>query len=281
MQGASRDALAHAWSFVERQLPAREGSDDHEAATVGEELFGVVAVLDDQVGLRRALSDPSVDAKRKAALATAVLGSHVSDVTLRIVTEVVRARWSRMRDLADALETVAVLAMLIEADAHPGRGHHAGESDDVEDELFRFGRIVEANADLRSALADPALPDENKVSLVNTLVEDKARPVTVRLLTQVATRPRGRSPEDAIADYTDIASQRRTRLVARVTTAVALSHSEITRLQEALAGLYGHQVHLQIEVDADIVGGVVVHVGDEVLDGSVAGRLAEARRRLE
>ncbi|HEY5455365.1 MAG TPA: F0F1 ATP synthase subunit delta [Acidothermaceae bacterium] len=281
MQGASRDALAHAWSFVERQLPAREGSDDHEAATVGEELFGVVAVLDDQVGLRRALSDPSVDAKRKAALATAVLGSHVSDVTLRIVTEVVRARWSRMRDLADALETVAVLAMLIEADAHPGRGHHAGESDDVEDELFRFGRIVEANADLRSALADPALPDENKVSLVNALVEDKARPVTVRLLTQVATRPRGRSPEDAIADYTDIASQRRTRLVARVTTAVALSDSEITRLQEALAGLYGHQVHLQIEVDADIVGGVVVHVGDEVLDGSVAGRLAEARRRLE
>ena len=70
-----------------------------------------------------------------------------------------------MRDLADALETLAVLAMLIEADAHPGRGHHAGESDDVEDELFRFGRIVEGNAALRAALADPALPDENKVSL--------------------------------------------------------------------------------------------------------------------
>jgi len=240
-----------------------------------------VAVIDAQVGLRRALSDPSMEGDRKAALVEAVFGPHVSEVTLRIVTEVVRARWSRMRDLADSLETLAVLAELIDADAHPGSGHRAGESDDVEDELFRFGRIVEANAALRAALADPALPDENKVSLVNALVEDKARPVTVRLLTQVATRPRGRSPEDAIADYTDIASRRRARLVARVTTAVGLSDAEITRLQEALVGLYGHEVHLQIEVDADIVGGVVVQVGDEVLDGSVAGRLAEARRRLE
>jgi F-type H+-transporting ATPase subunit delta len=280
MQGASRDSLAQAWAFVEHELSGGQAPGT-DAGAVGEELFGVVAVIDVQVGLRRALSDPSVDGKRKADLAKAVLGSHVSDITLRIVTEVVRARWSRMRDLADAIETLAVLAMLTEADAHPGRGHHTGESDDVEDELFRFGRIVEANAALRAALADPALPAENKVSLVNALVEDKARPVTVRLLTQVATRPRGRSPEDAIDDYTDIASRRRARLVARVTTAVGLSDSEITRLQEALAGLYGHEVHLQIEVDADIVGGVVVQVGDEVLDGSVAGRLAEARRRLE
>jgi len=278
MQGASRDALAQSWAFVEGDLSGAQASG---AGAVGEELFGVVAVIDAQVGLRRALSDPSMDADRKAGLIAAVLGPHVSDATLRIVTEVVRARWSRMRDVADSLETLAVLAMLMEADAHPGSGHLAGESDDVEDELFRFGRIVEANAGLRAALANPALPDDNKISLVSALVEDKARPVTLRLLTQVATRPRGRAPEDAIGDYTDIASRRRARLVARVTTAVGLTDAEITRLQAAVAGLYGHQVHLQIEVDADIVGGVVVHVGDEVLDGSVAGRLAMARRRLE
>ena len=276
MQGASRDALAQAWASVESEL-----SGGTHAEVVGEELFGVVAVVDAQVALRRALSDPSVDGDRKASLVEAVIGSHVSAETLRIVTDVVRSRWSRMRDLGDALETLAVLALLIQADAHPGRGHHAGESDDVEDELFRFGRIVEANADLRTALSDPALPNDNKISLVNALVEDKARPVTVRLLTQVATAPRGRSPEDAIGDYTDIASRRRARLVARVTTAIALSDAEITRLQAALAGLYDHEIHLQVEIDPDIVGGVVVHVGDEILDGSVAGRLAEARRRLE
>ncbi len=96
MQGASRDALAQAWTFVERQL-SRSGDEHHEASAVGDELFGVVDVLDAQVGLRRALSDPSIDGARKAGLVKAVLGTHVSDITLRIVTDVVRARWSRMR----------------------------------------------------------------------------------------------------------------------------------------------------------------------------------------
>jgi F-type H+-transporting ATPase subunit delta len=116
---------------------------------------------------------------------------------------------------------------------------------------------------------------------VAALLEGKATKTTLRLVTQVATRPRGRSPEDALAAYAQVAAQRRERLVARVTTAIPLSDDEGERLRLALAGLYGHDVHLQIEVDATLVGGVVVQVGDEVLDGSVAGRLAEARRRLE
>jgi F-type H+-transporting ATPase subunit delta len=277
MQGASREALATAWSDVERRLSA----SDQDAAKVADELFGVVHVLDHQVGLRRALSDPAVSGERKVGLVQAVLGSHVSETTLEIVSGAVRSRWSRMRDLGDVIETLAVLASLISADAHSGRGHHAGETDDVEDELFRFGRIVEANPALREALADRALPDENKVSLVAALVEEQARPITLRLLTQVATHPRGRSPEDAITEYCEIASRRRERLVARVTTAVSLSEAEVERLRAALAGLYGHEMHLQIEIDPAIVGGVIVHVGDEILDGSVAGRLADARRRLE
>jgi F-type H+-transporting ATPase subunit delta len=292
MQGASREALASAWADVERRLsgashadPAADHAADHDAGhdagRVGDELFGVVDLLDQQVGLRRALSDPAVSADRKAGLVQAVLGSHVSVGTLEIVSGAARSRWSRMRDLGDAIEILAVLASLIAADAHPGRGHRAGETDDVEDELFRFGRIVEGNPALREALANRALPNDNKVSLVRALVEEKARPITLRLLTQVATHPRGRSPEDAIAAYCEVASRRRERLVARVMTAIALSDAETERLRLALAGLYGREMHLQIEIDEQIIGGVVVHVGDEVLDGSVAGRLADARRRLE
>jgi F-type H+-transporting ATPase subunit delta len=187
---------------------------------------------------------------------------------------VVAARWSRTRDLPDAIETLAVLADLIGADLD-------GVADDLEDELFRFGRIVEARPALRDALSNDTLPDANKIALVAALLDGKATDSTVRLVNQVATRPRGRSPEDALAAYGDVAAQRRDRLVARVTTAIPLSDAEGERLGLALAGIYGHGVHLQIEIDAALVGGVVVQVGDEVLDGSVAGRLADARRRLE
>jgi F-type H+-transporting ATPase subunit delta len=275
MQGASRASLAQAWTALQRQLASSGPQVD--AAQVGDELFGVVGVIDTQVALRRALSDPALEGDRKAGLIEAVVGSQVSAATLEILRGVVAARWSRMRDLPDAIETLAVLADLIGADLE-GRSDAA---DDVEDELFRFGRIVEARPALRDALSSHTLPDANKIALVAALLEGKATKTTLRLVTQVATRPRGRSPEDALAAYAQVAAQRRERLVARVTTAIPLSDDEGERLRLALAGLYGHDVHLQIEVDATLVGGVVVQVGDEVLDGSVAGRLAEARRRLE
>lgn len=272
MQGASRASLAQAWTALERQLASSGRQAD--AARVGDELFGVVGVIDTQVALRRALSDPALEGDRKADLLEAIVGSQVSAATLAILRGVVAARWSRMRDLPDAIETLAVLADLIGADAE-------GVADDVEDELFRFGRIVEARPQLRDALSSHTLPDANKVELVSALLAGKATDTTLRLVTQVATRPRGRSPEDALAAYAQVASQRRERLVALVTTAIPLSDDEGARLQSALTGLYGHDVHLQIEIDATLVGGVVVQVGDEVLDGSVSGRLAEARRRLE
>ena len=274
MQGASRAALDEAWGEVERQLSSSAKSSHAEATNVAEELFGALAVLDAQVGLRRALSDPAVDADRKATLVEAVFGSQIGPVALGVVVNLVKSRWSRARDLPDALETLAVLAAMI-------GGDHAGKSDDVEDELFRFGRIIEARPALREALSSAALPEANKLSLIDALLSGRATPTTIRLASQIATHPRGRSPEDALADYGRVAARRGERAVARVTTAFPLSAAEITRLQAALAGLYGHDVHMQIEIDESILGGVVVQVGDEVLDGSIAGRLADARRRIE
>ncbi|HET9188455.1 MAG TPA: F0F1 ATP synthase subunit delta [Acidothermaceae bacterium] len=272
MQGASRDALAQSWAQLE-ELLANASVDD--AAKVSDELFAVVALLDEQVGLRRAVTDPSIEAARKAGLIEAVLASRVDASTLQVVRELVSSRWSRMRDLGDAAEQLAVLARLIGADRA-----QAGQSDEVEDELFRFTRIVESRPALRDALADRNLPADNKVSLVNALLADKTTQATLALVVQLVSHPRGRTPEQGLAEYGEIASRRRQRSVARVTTAVALTDDERSRLRAALAKLYGHDVHLQVELDPHIVGGLVVQVGDEVIDGSVAGRLAQARQRL-
>lgn len=272
MQGASRDALAQVSTQLHELLETASADD---AATISEQLFAVVTLLDEQVGLRRALTDPAIDATRKAGLADAVLGSRVTANTLQVVRSLVSARWSRMRDLADATEQLAVLARLSGADRAS-----SGQADEVEDELFRFARIVESRPALRDALADPNLPRQNKVSVVEALLADKATPATVALVVQLVSHPRGRTPEEGLAEYGEIAARRRQRFVARVTTAIALTDDERSRLRAALATLYGHDVHLQIELDRHVIGGLVVQVGDEVIDGSVAGRLAQARQRL-
>ncbi len=270
MQGASREALAAGWDDVTQTLASASSS---EARTLSTELFGVVDLLDAQVALRRPLSDPSFEPDRKSGLLEAVVGPHVSASTLKVASGLVRSRWSRQRDLGDAIETLAVLAELVAADKD-------GQSDAVEDQLFRFGRIVESQSGLRAAIANPGLPTENKVELLRALLNDKAADSTLRLLIQLAAHPRGRTPEDGIAEFGQIAATRRKRRVALVRTAVSLTDAEQGRLRSALTGVYGADVHLEVEIDASVVGGVVVRVGDDVIDGSVAGRLADARQQI-
>ena len=73
---------------------------------------------------------------------------------------------------------------------------------------------------------------------------------------------------------------RRGQSVARVTSAVALAPAQEQRLTEVLGRLYGRAIGLQVTVDPSVLGGLVVQVGDEVIDGSIAHRLEAARRRL-
>ena len=270
-RGATREALAALAQDLERLL---ESAPVDQAATAGDELFAVAVLLDEQTGLRRALSDPALAADRKIGLVDAVLGSRLGATSVQVVRDAVVRRWSRMRDLADALEQLGVLARLVAAD-------HAGQADEVEDELFRFGRILQDAPALRDALANPGLPASNKVELMHALLDAKATPTTTALLTQFAAHPRGRTPEAGLAEYGDIAARRRRRLSARVTSAVELTDDEKERLRAALADLYDHDVHLHTEVDPDVVGGLVVQIGDEVIDGSVAGRLAQARQQVK
>jgi F-type H+-transporting ATPase subunit delta len=92
--------------------------------------------------------------------------------------------------------------------------------------------------------------------------------------------PRGRTLEDGLEDYAALAADVRSRTLATVTTAVALDEGQKQRLAASLSAQLGVAVQLQVEIDPKVVGGVVVHVGDEVIDGSTRHRLAEARRRL-
>jgi F-type H+-transporting ATPase subunit delta len=80
--------------------------------------------------------------------------------------------------------------------------------------------------------------------------------------------------------HAGLAAELRERLVAEVHVAGPLTPEQRSRLTAALAAAYGHNVHLNVVVDPQVIGGMTVRIGDELINGSVASRLAELRRGL-
>jgi F-type H+-transporting ATPase subunit delta len=269
MRGVSRESLSAGQDRLEALLSAA-GVD---AASVGDDLFAITGVLAGSAGVRRAFTDPSRDADAKAGLTQRLFGGKVGEGSLDLVTGLVRARWADAGDLVDAVERLAVNAVLAGAE-------RAGRLDAVEDELFRFARTVSGDMRLRDALSTRSAGTQRKAKLVRTLLEGKAAPETVRLAVQAATLPRGRRSEQVLEGYVDAAAARRSQLVAHVVAALPLSTDQRDRLAAALRRVYGRDIRLNIDVDPDVVGGLRVQVGGEVVDGTVSARLDEARRRL-
>lgn len=269
LRGVSGESLAQ----VRERLYERLGGDDADPATIAGELFGFVRLLDSAHALRRALSDPAYDGDRKAELALSLIGDQLGAVTREIVEALVRARWVRASHLPDATETLAVLAEVTSAERE-------GHLHDLEDELFRFRRIVDGQPQLRAVLSDPAVPAERKRPLVESLLGDKARPATLRLATEVASYPRGRAFDRGMQLYGQIAAQRRERLIASVRSAIPLEEEQRSRLADVLSSAYGQEIHLNVEIDPEVLGGLSVRIGDELIDGTIAGRLARTRRRM-
>jgi F-type H+-transporting ATPase subunit delta len=189
------------------------------------------------------------------------------------VSDLVSARWSRPSDLVEAIEVLARRATLAVAEKD-------GTLAEVEDELFRFGRILDSEPALASLLADPNAPEDRRVALLDQVLGRKVRPVTKALLEQTVRTPRGRSLDLAAEELSELAAARRDRYVAHVGTPVALTAQQEQRLTDTLSRLYGRQMSLQIELDPALLGGLVVRVGGEVIDGSVSSRLSAAKRAL-
>jgi F-type H+-transporting ATPase subunit delta len=239
---------------------------------IGDQLFAVVRLLDAEHGLRRALADATKPPGEKAGVVRRLLHGKVSEATEGLVAEAAAARWATPGDFADALEQLAIEALTLAA-------QYGGTLDDLEDDLFRFGRLVSGQAGLRSALTGPTGPDA-KSSLLADLLSDKVSGPSLSLITQVLIHPRGRSPQAVLDLAASIAARRREQLIAVVRVATELSAAQRQRLLAALTAAYGQGVHLNVVHDPAVVGGVSVQIGDELIDGTAASRLAGVRRRL-
>jgi F-type H+-transporting ATPase subunit delta len=269
MRGSSRISAGAVQETFQSVL---DGQVDR--SRLAEDLFGITAALDGNIALRRAVGDPSRDGDPKAALVERLFTSKVSAEALVVAKKAAGQRWSEERDLTDILESLAVASVVAAAERD-------GKADQMEDELFRFERIVAGHPGLRDALTDRRADPQGKERLVRSLLEGKTSPQALRLVEQAVRAPRGRRFDRVLESYLGIASTRRDQLAATVTTAVDLDQEQRRRLAAALSSLYdGKKVHLNVVVDPTVIGGIRVQIGDDVVDGTILRRLESVKRQL-
>ncbi|MFC7878957.1 F0F1 ATP synthase subunit delta [Isoptericola sp. NPDC057391] len=269
MRGTSGASLAAAQERFEPVLRS-VGAD---AKALGEQLFAVVAALDESGPLRRSLADPSRSPEDRAALAGRVLAGGFDERVVDLVTGLARSRWAGDADLVDAVERLGLDAVLASAESR-------GTLETVEDELFRLTRALVGQREARQVLSDGTTDPERRAQLIDSLLTGRVDDVTLALARRATTALRGRRFVATLLWYGEIAAERRRRLVATVTSGAVLSESQQERLGALLERAYGRTVQLNVTVDPAVIGGLRIQVGADVVDSTVLSRLADARRRL-
>jgi len=267
MIGSSRESL----KSLQQLVAARSGEPSFASASA--DLLNASALLASDKSLRVALVDSGQSPAAREAIVREVFGSRLGAMSVDILAAAAGTRWSSDNDVVEAIEAIAALIVFADADANK-------TLDRVEEEIFLFGRAVDANPDLQMALTNPALSGAAKSAVVHDVLAGRATAGAAQLLEYLAANLRGHRVDDAVKVLSNIAAEQRNRLVAEVRVVAPLVADQATRLSAVLGRIAGRSVSLNVVIDPSVVGGVSVRLGDDVIDGSIRTRLEQARRTI-
>ena len=263
MGSTTREALTASRSA----LAALRGTIDLSAA---EELLSAGRIIGDSAQLRSVLSDTSTDAATKAAALKAVFGASISTPVFTLLNTVVSNRWSSEDDMLAAIEELGLRAV---ADT-------ATDGTNLEAELFAFGKAVAGSAELELAISSKLGDSDSKAALVEQLLTGKVSAQALTILRHLVRQPRGRRIKALIRQSTGIVADQAGFAIATITTARPLAADQLSRLQASLSASHGRALKVNQVVDPELIGGVRVQIGDDIIDGSIASRLQELRLQL-
>lgn len=273
MRSASRQALGN---LSDRLTDITKDLDNEQLSALSGELVSVAKMLDREIVVTRYLTVPAEDSRPRLRLLERLFSDKVSDATLEVLRSAVCEHWSANSDLVDAIEHVSRQALL-EIAARDDR------IDDVQEQLFRFSRVLDSQPRLAILLGDYATTAEARIGLLRKVLESasgEVDPIVVALLSQTIELLRGEPAEEAVQLLTRVAVARGGEIVGQVSAAAELSEAQRTRLTEVLGRIYGHPVSVHLQVEPDLLGGLLIAVADEVIDGTLSSRLAAAQAQL-
>lgn len=246
-----------------------------DAWRIGNELFTITKVLDDSIQLERALTDPSRPVADKVAVLTELLGDNAHPMTMEIMTDLVSRRWSRARDIANAVEDFGVDAMMYYADATDATLQVSIELSELHSALLNLPVV-------RAKLYDYQATSEARVKLFREVFSGKTlNKVTMRLAEHATCNLRRRRYLETIQWLINKFSRHMGESMVTVTTATPLKKEQIERLVEVYSAKVGRQVHINSVVDPTVLGGMRIQVGDEVTDNTVVAQLQNLHRKVQ
>lgn len=237
------------------------------AADLGPQLLTAARTVASSHQLAAVLADPGVPVEQRQGLVTRVFGT-LGPQTRTVLAALVSGRWSEVDDLVGGIEEVGFRALAT------GRG---GEG--LDRELFVVQRAVSSDGRLELALGGQTSPTEARLALIDDLLQDAA-PATREILRHVVLLPRGRKPVEALNRAQAVVAEARGLVVATVEVARPLSDAQSTALADRLESAYSRKIAVNQVVDPDLIGGVRITIGDDVIDGTVRARLDDLRLRL-
>lgn len=245
-----------------------------DAWRIGNELFSVTNVLDRNIRLERALTDPSRPVEDKVALLNKLVGDQAHEMTMEILTDLVGRRWSRVSDIANAVEDFGVDGMMYYADATDATLQVSIELAELHSALLNLPVI-------RSGLSSDRAPAEARIKLLYALVGNKdLNKVTMRLAEHAACNPRNRRYLSTIHWLINKFSRHMGESMVTVTTAAPLNQEQVDKLIAVYSKRLGRPVHINSNVDPTVIGGMRIEIGDEVTDNTVVAQLQQLQRRV-
>jgi F-type H+-transporting ATPase subunit delta len=155
-----------------------------------------------------------------------------------------------------------------------------GEIERVEDELYRFGKVLEGNHELKQALSDKSIDRGQRIKVLEDLLADKVSPHTLGLLTFIVGQGRARQMPQILQELSELAAEARNAVVAEVRSATLLDPRQRAALQAALSKATGKKVAVKVMVDPSLIGGIVAKIGETIIDGSVKRRLEQLKDQV-
>ena len=260
----SRDSLAP---------KLRDSGED--AWRIGNELFTITSALDHNIQLERALTDPSRPVEDKVAVVKTLIGDQAHPLVMEIMSDLVSRRWSRVSDLANAVEDFGVDGMMYYAD-------YTNTTLQVSIELAELHSALLNLPVVRTKLYDATVSSEARVKLLYSLIGDADfTKVTKRLAEHATCNLRNRRYLQTIQWLINKFSRHMGESMVTVTTATPLSKEQVEKLIAIYSAKTGHPVHINSVVDPTVMGGMRIQVGDEVTDNTVVAQLQHLQRTVK